>query len=197
VKNGNKSLTSYMQALYFRELGLNIYDVIIYEKSGSGPPHQKRYFNTYEYMFIITKGLPKTVNLIKDKKNNWGGKQTFGKVTRREKNGELIDKGRKTINEYGIRTNIWRYNNGKGFTTKDKSAHVHPAIFPEKLVEDHIMSWSNEDDIILDPFLGSGTTAVVANRLNRKWIGIEISREYCELSQSRLDGADIIEIRKK
>lgn len=184
---GAKSLTSFKQALYFQEIGFNMYDVIIYEKTGSGPPHPRRYFNTFEYMFVLTKGRPSTVNLLKDKLNKWGGKQTFGNVTRREKDGSLTDKGKKVINKYGIRTNIWKYANGKGFTTKDKIAHKHPAIFPEKLAEDHILSWSNPGDLVLDPFGGSGTTIKKAMQLNRNWIYIDNVEEYCKLSIQRID----------
>ncbi|MDR2027295.1 MAG: site-specific DNA-methyltransferase [Prevotellaceae bacterium] len=186
VTNGNKSLTSYRQALYFQEIGFNIFDVIIYEKTGSGPPHKNRYFNIYEYMFVLSKGLPKTINLLKDKVNKWANCQTYGNVTRREKDGSLTDKGRKTVNDYGVRTNIWKYTNGKGFSTKDEIAYQHPAIFPEKLVRDHILSWSNEGDVVLDPFGGSGTVAKVAIQLKRKWISIEISKEYCELAEKRI-----------
>ena len=186
VVNGNKSLTSYRQALYFQQIGFNVYDVIIYEKAGTAPPHKNRYFNAYEYMFVLSKGLPKTINIIKDKPNKWAGSSTFGEVTRRERDGTLTNKGKKVINEYGTRTNIWRYNNGKGFATKDEIAYKHPAIFPEKLAEDHIISWSNEGDIVLDPFCGSGTVPKIASLLNRKWLGIEISKEYCEIANKRL-----------
>lgn len=186
TKNGNKSLTSFKHSIYFQEIGFNIYDVLIYEKAGSGPPHPNRYFNTFEYMFIISKGKPKTINLLKDKKNKWGGAETYSHVTRRETDGTLTNKGKKTINEYGIRTNIWRYANGKGFSTKDKIAYKHPAIFPEKLAEDHIKSWSNEGDIVLDIFGGSGTTIKMAEKLNRKWIYIDKVKEYCDIAAERM-----------
>lgn len=185
---GSKTLTSFKQAIYFKEAGFNVYDVIIYEKAGSAPPHPGRYFNTFEYMFVLSKGKPSTINLLKDKKNVWGGMSTYGKVTRREKDGSLTVKNKKIINEYGVRTNIWRYSNGKGFATKDDIAYEHPAIFPEKLVEDHILSWSNPGDIVLDPFGGSGTTAKVAAQLNRKWIYIEKVEKYCDIARKRLGG---------
>lgn len=187
TENGNKSLTSFKQAIYFQEIGFNVYDVIIYEKSGSSPPHPKRYFNSYEYMFILCKGKPKTVNLLRDKKNSCGGMTTFAEITRREKDGTLTNKGKKVINEYGVRTNIWRYNNGKGFSSKDKIAYEHPAIFPEKLVEDHILSWSALGDIVLDPFGGSGTTAKVSIEQNRKWIYIEKVKKYCDIAKMRIN----------
>lgn len=188
VQNGNKSLTSFKQALYFQEIGFNMYDVIIYDKAGAGPPHPQRYFNSYEFMFILTKGKPKTVNLLRDKPNKWAGCSTYGEVTRREKDGSLTNKGKKTVKQYGVRTNIWRYANGKGFATKDKIAYQHPAIFPEKLVEDNIKSWSNPGDLVLDPFAGSGTTGKVAKMLNRNWIMIESVKEYCDIAQMRIDG---------
>ncbi|MDA3042634.1 MULTISPECIES: DNA-methyltransferase [unclassified Campylobacter] len=186
TNKGNKSLTSFKQALYFQEIGFDMFDVIIYEKAGSGPPHPNRYFNSFEHMFVLSKGKPKTINLLKDKPNKWAGQYTYGEVTRREKDGSLTAKGRKKINEFGIRTNVWRYANGKGFATKDKIAYEHPAIFPEKLVEDHIKSWSNEGDLVLDPFAGSGTTAKVAHLLNRDWIAIEVVKSYCDLAKKRI-----------
>lgn len=186
VVKGNKSLSSFKQALYFQQIGFNMFDVIIYEKAGTAPPHKNRYFNAFEYMFVLSKGNPKTINLLEDKPNKWANHSTFGNVTRREQDGTLTPKGRKVVKPFGVRTNIWRYNNGKGFSTKDKIAYEHPAIFPEKLVQDHIISWSNEGDIVLDPFCGSGTVAKVASLLNRKWVGIEISSEYCKIANERL-----------
>ena len=188
---GNKSLTSFKHALYFQEIGFNIYDVIIYEKSGSGPPHPQRYFNSFEYMLVMSKGKPKTVNLLQDKKNSCAGMSTFGDITRREKNGTLTNKGKKIINEYGIRTNIWKYNNGKGFSSKDKIAYEHPAIFPEKLVEDHIKSWSNEGDIVFDPFGGSGTTAKASIKLDRQWIYVEKVKKYCDVAKRRIENMGV------
>jgi site-specific DNA-methyltransferase (adenine-specific) len=186
TKDGGKSLTSFKQALYFQEIGFKMYDVIIYEKTGSGPPHPNRYFNTFEYIFVLSKGKIKTTNILKDKKNKWGGHDTFANVTRREKDGTLTDKGKKTVSEFGVRTNIWKYTNGKGFAAKEKIAHEHPAIFPEKLVEDNILSWSNKNDVVLDIFGGSGTTANIAKELNRKWIYIEKVEKYCEIAKKRL-----------
>ncbi len=188
---GNKSLTSFKHALYFQKIGFNIYDVIIYEKSGAGPPHPNRYFNSFEYMFVMSKGKPKNINLLKDKKNSCAGMSTFGDITRREKDGSLTNKGKKVINEYGVRTNIWKYNNGKGFSSKDKIAYEHPAIFPEKLVEDHIKSWSNPGDIVFDPFGGSGTTAKVSIELDRQWIYVEKVAKYCDVAKRRLENLGV------
>lgn len=186
VQNKGKTLTSFKQALYFQQIGFKMFDVVIYEKSGSAPPHRNRYFNTFEYMFILTKGNIKTVNIIKDKKNKWANKQTFADVTRREKDGSLTNKGKKTINEFGVRTNIWKYSNGKNFSTRDQIAYLHPAIFPEKLAKDHVLSWSNKGDIVLDIFGGSGTTAKVSEILDRRWIYIDSVEKYAKIALQRL-----------
>ena len=184
---GSKSLTSFKQAIYFQEVGFDMYDVIIYEKAGSGPPHPNRYFNAFEYMFVLSKGRPKTINILKDKPNKWAGHSTYGEVTRREKDGSLTNKGKKVVNEFGVRTNIWRYANGKGFSTKDNFAYEHPAIFPEKLVADHIYSWSNPGDLVLDPFGGSGTTAKMAELMGREWVLIDAVEDYCEIAKVRME----------
>lgn len=187
IVNGGKTLTSYKQALYFQSIGFTMYDTFIYEKTGSGPPHKTRYFNTFEYIFVLCKGRkPKTINLLRDKPNKWAGHTTYGEVTRREKNGSLTKKGKKTIAEFGIRTNIWKYKNGKGQTTKDKIAHSHPAIFPEKLVEDILISFTLPGDIVLDPFGGSGTTAKVSKSIGRHYTYIDTVDEYAKIAEERV-----------
>lgn len=189
TKDGNKSLTSFRQAIHFQEIGFKVYDIIIYEKAGTAPPHPNRYSNAFEYMFILTKGKIKTVNLLRDKENKWAGVETYSEVTRREKDGTLTKKSKVTINKLGVRTNIWRYVNGKGFAAKEKIAHEHPAIFPEKLAKDHIETWSNEGDLVLDMFGGSGTTIKMAHQLNREWIYIEKAYDYCEIAAKRMNQA--------
>lgn len=185
VEKGSKTLTSYKQAITFKNVGFKVYDVIIYEKTSPSAPHKNRYFNSFEYMFILSKGKPKTVNLIADRKNKYAGTYS-GVVTKREKDGNLSKKGKKLIKEYGIRTNIWSYAVGNNKSTKDRIAFKHPAIFPEKLAEDHILSWSNPGDIVLDPFLGSGTTGKMALLNNRNFIGIEIDEEFFNIAKERI-----------
>ena len=185
VKNGSKTLRSYEQALYFKSIGFKVYDVIIYEKTSPSPPHKNRYFNSFEYQFILSKGKPKTVNLLKDRPNKYAGTKS-GTVTRREKDGTLTTKKAIEIAEFGIRTNVWSYAVGNNKSTTDKFAFKHPAIFPEKLAQDHILSWSNEGDIVLDCFMGSNTTGKMALLNNRKFIGIEKVNEYFEISKQRI-----------
>jgi len=186
---GSETGNSFRQALYFKSIGWNIHDTMIYEKNSCAYPANKkstRYSNVFEYMFVFSKGKPKTINLIKDRKNKWAGYQTFGKCSYRQIDGSLLKTKRKKVSEYGYRTNIWKINNGYNYSTKDKIAYKHPAIFPEALARDHIISWSNERDIILDPLCGSGTTLKMAERLNRRWVGIEINEEYCKIAKERI-----------
>ena len=186
---GSESGTSFRQALFFMELGFNLHDTMIYEKNGPSCPSPDKYYQVFEFMFIFSKGSPKTINLLKDRRNLWNG--SWGKRSRRDIRGNLIQ-GVKTISDdLGIRFNIWRYNNGKGFTTKDEYAYIHPAMFPEKLVRDHILSWSNPGDLVFDPMCGSGTTLKMAKQLGRHWLGFDISEEYCKLSRKRVAGANI------
>ena len=185
--NGSETGTSFKQALYFMECGFNM-ETMIYEKNGPAYPSQNRYYSIFEYMFVFSKGKPKTTNLICDRKNKWVGQKWSNTRSRRDVTGEL----RKTTweasqgGEYGIRFNIWKYNVGHGYSTKDECAYKHPAIYPEKLANDHIMSWSNPGDMVYDPFLGSGTTTKMAKHNNRKCIGSETTTEYCEIAVKRL-----------
>ena len=90
------------------------------------------------------------------------------------------------LKEEKTKTNIWEYAVGLGGTTRDKIAFRHPATFPEKLAEDHILSWTNQDDIVFDPMCGSGTTCKMALLNNRKYLGCDISEEYVEISKERI-----------
>lgn len=186
-KNGSESLTSFKHAIYFvEECKFRLHDTMIYEKSGFAFPSLNRYHQIFEYMFIFSKGKPKTFNPICDEKKRWKG--SWGKRTERRTDGKLLERNYKDNGlEFKMRTNIWRIINSGGFGQTDKLAYKHPATFPEKLAEDHIISWSNENEIILDPFCGSGTTLKMAKKNNRKYIGIDISEEYCRLSKQIID----------
>ena len=182
---GSESGTSFMQALYFKGLGFNLHDTMIYQKNSSAFPDSVRYYQIFEYMFIFSKGKPKNIHLLKDRKNRW--ESSFGVSSNRNKDGELVTKGKIEVKEFGVRWNIWKYNTGYGYSTKDECAYNHPAIFPDALAVDHINSWSNIGDLVLDPFCGSGTTLKMAKENKRKFIGIDISEEYCsKIAKKRL-----------
>lgn len=189
---GSETGTSFRQALWFMECGFNLHDTMIYDKGNCAFPDKTRYYNCFEYMFVFSKGKPKTFNPICDRKNKCGG-ETIKSTTLRQVDGslkktsaEINNTGRK-IKEYGSRFNIWRISPGKGKSTLDEYAFQHPAIFPEQLAKDHIISWSNEGDTVLDCFMGSGTTGKMAKLLNRNFIGIEIDETYFNIAKERIE----------
>ena len=178
--NGSETGTSFKQALFFMECGFCLYDTMIWTKNQLQFPTKNKYYNAFEYMFVFSKGKPKSINLIADKENVSFGRNPC-KRTERRKNGDLKNVPKEKRKQYGIRWNYWLiYNQNRGEHSK------HPATFPEQLAADHIYSWSNEGDLVYDPFGGSGTTAKMAHQLNRNWVLSEISSEYCEIAQKRI-----------
>ena len=179
TRDGCESCTSYRQVLFFKDIGFNI-ETMIWEKTGSGCLGSNLFYGqNFEFMFILTKGKPKTTNLICDREN----KVKSGTV---KVNSSLNQSGKGTTRiierkPFGKRNNIWRFDTQKG--------SEHPAPFPEQLANDHIISWSNEGDIVFDPFMGSGTTAKMAILNKRNWIGSEISEEYCKIIERRITTA--------
>lgn len=183
---GSESGTSFKQALFFKEIGFNIHDTMIWNKGSFAFPSKNCYHQVFEYMFVFSKGKPKALNFIKDRKNLYVGERG---ASGRKKDGTRNTGKSNVRDEYGKRFNIWNYPIGGGHCTKDKIAYQHPAIFPEQLAEDHILSWSNEGDMILDPFMGSGTTGKMAVINNRNFIGVDVSEEYCNISKERIENA--------
>lgn len=179
---GSETGTSFKQALYFKDVGFNIHDTMIYAKNKTMPRDPKcyRYGQNFEYMFVFSKGKPNTCNYIMipckhagkkaiayQKENNYSTRQD-----------RVNNQSNHVVNETKPKGNIWYYTN--------KTIKGHPAPFPEMLAQDHIISWSNNRDIVLDPFMGSGTTAKMAKLNNRNFIGFEISKEYCDITQNRI-----------
>ena len=187
VVNGGETGTSFRQALYFQEVGFRLFDTMIYEKTGTSYPSNGRYTQVFEYMFVLSKSRPKTFNPIKDVLKRWPG-GSWGKTRRRKQDGTLDTKTIKEGdgNEFKQRSNIWVIKNGRGFGTKDDIAYEHPAIFPEELAEGHVITWSNPNDLIFDPFCGAGTTLKMALLHGRNFIGVDISQKYCDIAMKRL-----------
>ena len=178
---GSETGTSFKQALYFKECGFNLHDTMLYLKDQLAYPDTNRYYNAFEYMFVLSKGKPKSVNLIKDKANKSFGRTVSGKGRQKDGTSKVRTRANQPVYEFGVRWNYWLlYNQKRGIETQ------HPAIFPEQLAHDHIISWSNENDTVYDPFMGSGTTAVACQNLNRNFIGSELSKEYCDIAEERL-----------
>lgn len=184
--DNSESGTSFRQALYFKDVvGLKLYDTMIYSKSGFSFPSNGRYHQTFEYIFVFSKGNPNTFNPLMDRPILYKGGHGPGG---RNKDGSKKTgaKSRRNDNDFGKRFNIWHYRVGGGQSSTDKIAYKHPAIFPEKLAEDLLLSWTNEGDLVLDPFAGSGTTLKMAKKNNRNYLGLEISNEYCKIIEERL-----------
>lgn len=187
--NGSETGTSFKQALYFMTCGFRLHDTMIYKDCGLTMNHN-RYEQEFEYMFVFSKGKPKTFNPIKVKCLYYGkDSDRTGQFTQaHDEKGKKLrsNKERTNIKPEKIKGNVWEYPNGYGKSTTDDIAFEHPAIFPERLAADHIASWSNEGDIVYDCFGGSGTTGKMAHKYKRNWILSEISPEYVEVATKRL-----------
>ena len=181
--NGSESGTSFRQALYFKELGFNLHDTMIWYKGSCPFPDKTRYYQSFEYMFVFVKGKIKYFSPIEDRKNKWYGTKVHG--TLRQSDGTLKKptgiKVDRRVKENGVRFNVWEISPERNNKTG------HPAVFPEKLVQDHILSWSCENDTVLDPFMGSGTTGKMCKLLNRNFIGIEIDKVYFDIAKERIE----------
>lgn len=187
TKDFDESCTSFKHALYFKEIGFKLHDTMIYRKIGMSFPEEVRYLPCFEYMFVFCKGRPKTINLIRDRKNEFTG---TNQKSERQIDGTMV-KDSYEAKPFGIRFNLWEYHIGYMKSYKDEYVSGHPAVFPEKLARDHIWSWSNEGDIVYDPFTGSGTTCKMAISLKRNFIGSEISEKYYKIAQRRISQVDI------
>jgi site-specific DNA-methyltransferase (adenine-specific) len=186
--DGSETGTSFRQALGFIDAGFKLHDTMIYEKNSSAFPAKRngnRYTQIFEYMFVLCKGNIIPPNLLCDKANKWAGFTNWGNNTQYNKAGNLIQtNNKKPIPKHSPRNNIWKYT--VGFNEKTG----HPAVFPDQLAIDHIETWSNESDVVMDPFSGSGTTCWNALRLGRRYIGIDISPEYCNIARKRLEAEE-------
>lgn len=189
--NGSETGTSFKQALFAIECGFNLHDTMIYHKNAL-PKNHNRYEQDFEYMFVFSKGKPKTFNPIRvptkypEKEN--ARKNSYFSSTDEKMRSARSGKKRKPVGVDKIDGNIWYITTGKGHSTLDSEAFKHPAIFPEKLAERHIISWSNQGDVVFDPFMGSGTTGKMALINGRKFIGIELDEGYFNIAKNRIMG---------
>ena len=180
TKRGSESGTSFRQALHFLELGFNLHDTMIYRKTSYVPLTHNRYEQAFEYMFVLSRGRPATFNPLREVCVDAGEIQntrTFYQTAKCDKPSLL--NSAKPVREEKIRANVWDIWPRGG-------VKGHPAQFPEPLARDHILSWSNPGDLVYDPFMGSGTTAIAARDTGRRWVGSEVSAEYCAIAKVRL-----------
>jgi len=189
--NGSESTTSFKQAIFFTEVGFNLHDTMIYKRRGI-PLNHNRYEQHFEYMFVFSKGKPKTFNPILQKNKIRKSSPNEGYHNQSDGSKKKISAKRK---EYSIIGNVFEYNVGFMNSSKDKITFQHPATFPEQLAKDHILSWSNQGDLILDPFVGSGTTCKMAKSNRRRFIGVDISKEYIKIANKRLQQNTLNEVK--
>lgn len=179
---GSETGTSFKQALYFKECGFGLHDTMIFAKNNPMPNvKEKRYSQSFEYMFVFSKGAVSKFNPIMER-CTYGGVMTFGCTSTWNSSGELIKKGKRKINQFKKKSNMFFYTVGSTNSKKTK----HPAVFPERLATDHIITWSNPGDIVFDPFLGSGTTCVAAVKNSRHYIGFELDKHYFDIAAARI-----------
>lgn len=183
---GSETGTSFKQALFFKDCGFRLHDTMIWRKPNSGAiGSMNRYEQVFEYMFVCSKGSPKTVHLIKDKRNKHFGVIQHGRT--RQKDGftrKTTGYGKREVAEFGRRHNVWSIT-----PEMSNVKRCHPAQFPEKLAHDHIISWSNVGDLVLDPFMGSGTTGIACANTGRRFIGIELDETYFQIAKERVENA--------
>lgn len=182
IENGNIRLTPFRQALFFQSIGFNVHDIMIFRKRNTPFMRSNAYTNGYEFMFVFSKGRPKTFNPIK--------------VPTARSGMEMLPFNRRADGSFGkalgqlkthkVKENVWEYAVGLGGSASDKIAFKHPAIFPEKLAEDHIISWTNPGDLVFDPMCGSGTTLKMAKLNGRNYLGCDISEDYIKITKERL-----------
>jgi len=187
---GSETGTSFRQALYFKEVGFNLHDTMIYHAVGPYPANV-RYWHSFEYMFVFSKYSVRVFNPLLQEKQNFKNRANATFRSTQGTTAMLDNKGvvrllRANANTHRVKDNIWYIPSGYKNTTKDAFAFAHPAVFPEKLAEDHILSWSNEGDTVFDPMCGSGTTLKMAQKHNRRYIGIDIAQEYVDLAHKRV-----------
>lgn len=189
--NGSESGSSFKQALWAKHCGFNLHDTMIYEKPNFSAVGalQVRYAQVFEYMFVWSKGKPKTFNPIKDRVCKYAGKPKSGTIRQKDGTTKPMSNIGKIRAQFGQRYNVWKIN--------PQSVKGHPAPFPLSLAQDHIISWSNKNDTVLDPFMGSGTTGVACKKLNRKFIGIELDSDYIKIARARIAAVDPDQVLKQ
>ena len=196
--NSGRSLTSFRHAILFQDLGFTVHDVMIYQKRNTPFGRSNAYTNAYELMIVGVKGQLSTFNPLKtdtvrngpemltfNKRPDGINRKTLGTLNKEKRLVNVWDENDSNIRHTEV-GNIWEYAVGLGGTTSDREAFGHPAVFPEKLALEHILSWSNPGDLILDPMCGSGTTCKMAKATGRRFIGIDVSPEYIKIAEKRL-----------
>lgn len=187
TKDFGKSLTSFRTIIdWCDSFGFKLFECVIYRKNGSEGAWWKHRFRVdHEYIPLFLKGdrpayFDKQPLRVPSKH---GGKVMSGSGNRRT-DGATNGTVRREINATKCRGTIWNY-----LMAGDKNPlkRKHPAVFPDAIPSDLIQCFCPPGGIVLDPFIGSGSTAVQALKHERHFIGFDISQEYCDLCNQRLE----------
>jgi site-specific DNA-methyltransferase (adenine-specific) len=189
IRGGRESGMAARQRLYFEKAGFWVYSTMIMVTNGFRLPQKRRYVNQFQHALVLSKGSPRSVTLLRDRPNSTAGERSKGKVRSRDGTLERRKYPDRVIAEYGLRSNVWIYDVGWAKSTRDAYAFEHPAVMPERMAEDHIVSWSRPGDVVLDPFCGSGTTCKMALLNHRHYLGFEVHRPYSRLAVRRMHDA--------
>lgn len=188
IIDGSESGETSRQRLAFADIGFRIHHTMVMARSSGFQTSKIRYGRPLEYAFILSKGRPRHFSPIRDKRNKCAG-ETRNK-TNRNPDGSLVRAGRWTTRPFGVRGPVWPYHTGKHHNAEEGYAHDHPALMPERMAEDHILSWSKVGELVFDPFAGAGTTLKMARLNFRRYLGFEANREYVEIARRRLRDAE-------
>lgn len=184
IVDGGQTGTSFRQARYYMGLGFRLHNTLVIEKQVARGISRVRYGVSPEFVFVLSKGRPRSISLIEDKPNKFGGR--LMRFSTRDRDGTRSDTAKALIRPYSVRGNVWRYATGSRVTAKEGFAYDHPALMPERLAHDLIVSWSRPGDLVLDPFGGAGTTAKMALLSHRRYLSMEAHRPYHDLAVRRL-----------
>lgn len=181
VVKGFETCTSHRQVLSaVDDAGWGLYQTLIWRKSQPSAFARRRYQFVHEPMYVFSKGRPRVANPIRDHRNKTAGMVNRDKhTTNPERRGTLRTY---TTPEYSVRWDVWD-------VPRCPSKAGHPASFPERLARDHILTWSEPGDLVLDPFCGEGTTGVVAVSEGRSFVGCDISPRWAEVARERVTAA--------
>jgi site-specific DNA-methyltransferase (adenine-specific) len=161
------------------------HETLIFAKKTTTPGKTKKYKNSHEYIFVFTKQKINTKNLILRKTKNFGLKKVFhskhNDTTKAKYSHDSV-----IFHDHSVHNNVFFYNVGWNHSYKDNLACKHSAVMNIQLAKDLVYSYSNKEDLVFDPFGGSGTTAIAAKTLGRNFVLTEISDEYCKLSNERI-----------
>ncbi len=185
--DGGYSGTSFRQALHFQEAGFRIHDILIMARSGGRWCGGNRY-GIVEFAFVFSKGRPRSVHLIRDRDNKHAG--LLRRFKARMLDGRLRYAPRaKPVAVKGVRGPVWECHAGFQKTTRDRYAYVHPALMPEDMARDLIVSWSRPGDLVFDPMAGAATTCKMALLNHRHYLGFEVHEPYYRLAVRRMQDA--------